>query len=168
MSCMASLLHGSNEVGWDKWQVGQCNDAVVWCIVLDLDCGIPRDSPEVTRSFFYLDSLWGLWSWSSSVNSLFSLGTGMGRKYMPSDSSLQIPLSFSDLLLLLTVSFCCWYYLDTSAQIWTFLIFKRVYVQLDYLFSLNVQKLFKVLFVCFWNRGLIYFWNCKLKLMDLC
>lgn len=111
-------LHGF-PASWQQWSgLGQMTGgSVQWCSRMVHSPGpglwYPQDSPEVTRSFFYLDSLRGLWSWSSSVNSLFSLGTGMGRKYMPGDSSLQIPLSFSDLLLLLTVSFCCWYYLDT-------------------------------------------------------
>lgn len=158
---------------WQQWSglgqmtggsVQQCN-----CMVHSPGPGLwyPWDSPEVTWFFLYLDSLCGPCSWSSSVNSLFSLVIGIGRKYMPGDSSLQIALSFSNLLLVLIIS-CCFSYLDTSGQIWTFLIFKRLHMQLNYLFSLNVKSCSKGFFVCFLNKGFICFWNSKLKLMDLC
>lgn len=147
-------LHGF-PASWQQWSgLGQMTGGSVQecnCMVHSPGPGLcyPQDSSEVTQFFFYLGFLWGLCSWSSSVNSLFSLVTGMGRKYMPGDSSLQIALSFSDLLLVITISCCCWHYLDTfDSQIWTFLIFKRLYMQLGYLFSLNVQNLFKVLFFC--------------------
>lgn len=48
MNHMASLLHGSKEVGWDKRQVGQCNGPS--CVVHGPGAGPwhPQSSPEVS------------------------------------------------------------------------------------------------------------------------
>lgn len=110
-------LHGF-PASWQQWSgLGQMTGGSMQecnCMVPSPGPGscYPQASPEVTQ-LFYLDSLWGLCFWSASVNYFFSLVTGMGRKYMPDDSSLQIALSFSDLLLVLTISCCCWHYLDS-------------------------------------------------------
>lgn len=111
-------LHGF-PASWHQWSgLGQMTGgSVQWCswVVRSPGPGLwyPQDSPEVTWFIFYLDSLWSPCSWSSSVNSLFSSVTGMGRKYMPGDSFWQIPLFLT----------YCWYSQSAAVvgTIWTLL-----------------------------------------------
>ena len=142
-------------MGAMKWAGTNASAMVpaVWCMVLGLGCGVPR-VPQKSLRFFFLGSLWGLCPWSLSVNSLFSLVAGLSRKYLPGDSFLQIPLSFSDLLLLVLFRTL----LDKFEPSWFSTGCLR---SLAFYFPWAHKNHSRFFWGFFWNKGFIYFWNRK-------
>lgn len=151
MNRMTSLLQGSDELGWDKCHVGQCN--VPSCVVRGPGAGLwhPQGSPEVSHVLLFLAFPRGSVPLESLHKFFIFPSYRTGQKVAPLWLIPTNPTVFFWFAVVGTIP-------DTSGQVWTFLIFKRLFVQLGFSFSLSIKKPFKVFF---WSKGFIYFWNRK-------
>lgn len=143
MNRMTSLLHGSDELGWDKCHVGQWD--VPSCVVRGPGAGLshPQGSPELSQVLHFLAFPLGSVPLESLHKFFIFPSARTGQKVPPCWLIPTNPTVFFWFAVVGTIP-------DTSGQVWTFLIFKRLFVQLGFSFSLSIKKPFKV---CFLEQG---------------
>lgn len=150
----------------DSGSVQECN-----CIVHIPGPGLwySQDSAEVIWLFFYLDSLRGPCSWKLLCKFFICLSYWNEQKIhacwlIPTNRNVLFWLTIGahSQLLLLVLFGPFW----TNLNLLDFQMF--VHAAWLFIFIECAKTVQSSIFVCFWNRIFVYFWNSQLKLRDSC